>query len=144
MVQLTKAKVRQFEEVAKANANDCVVLTSGRLADQPPEGQARIIASTSKATAEALRDAMVKVLNDADAHRSEPSLPDKNRFNVLYEQLDAKLKSGHGTSAYYFSDESSKAPADIKCKAGILVFSEALTLPEKDRRFMLTTFFSPE
>ena len=69
---------------------------------------------------------------------------DEKRFNTLIAQLDAKLKSTYGTSAYYFADDSENLPSAVRCKAGLLLFREALNLPEKDRSFMLTTLFASE
>lgn len=142
VLQYAYAKTRQFQEIADSNANDCMLLMSGRLAAAPYATQARIMASVSKETAQALQDSVVKILNDADAYRGAPPAPDEKRFNALLEQLDSKLKSAYGTSVYYFGDDSLNKPADERCKAGLLTFKEALNLPEKDRAFMLRTLFA--
>lgn len=141
MLQYAKAKIQQFQEVADSNASDCLSLMSGRLEKAPPATQARIMASISKETTKALQDAFVKILNDADAHRNAPPASDQKRFNALYEQLDVKLKSAYGTSAYYFGDDSLNKRADVRCKAGLFLFKEALNLAEKDRSFMLRALF---
>ena len=143
MLQYAKAKIQQSQEVVEANPSDCVSLMLA-----PPEGlspamQAKIIASTSKETLNAIEDAFVKILNDADAHRNAPAAIDEKRFNALIAQLDAKLKSTYGTSAYYFTDDSGKLPSAVRCKAGLLLFKEALNLPEKDRSFILPILFNP-
>jgi hypothetical protein len=144
MLQYAKAKIQQFQEVADSNASDCVSLMLGRLERAPPAAQARIMAGTSKDTTKALQDALVKILNDADAHRNAPAVSNEKRFNALFGQLDVKLKSANGTSAYYFGDDSLNKPAEVRCKAGLLLFKEALNLPEKDRSFMLRALFGVE
>lgn len=115
----------------------------GQLASADLEAQMRITNTTSKATREAMQAAFVKVLNDADDQR-DITLSDDERFNALYEQLDSTLQTTYGTSAYYIGDDSSGHPADVRCKAGLLLFKETLALPPDDRSFMLRNLFAGE
>jgi len=144
MLQYGKAKIRQFEEIAKANSSDCVAFMSGELAEASPTKVAMIMSGISKETNQAVQDSIVQVINDADAYRNAPPVSDEKRANNLYRQLDAKLQSTHGTSVFYFSDESLKKSPEIRCKAGMLMFTAAINLPEKDRTFMLRTMFAGE
>ena len=142
VLQYTKVKLQQFREVGNANASDCVSLMLGQLEAAPPATQERITANTSKETRQAMQEAFVKILNDADVFRHAPPGPDETRFKTLFEQLDNKLLTAHSTSAYYFGDDSLNKPAEVRCKAGLLLFEEALNLPEKDRAFMLRALFT--
>ncbi len=141
IIEYANAKIRQFEEVSAANSSDCVSLMTGQLASASPATITRVMGSISKETTEALQSAIIKVLNEADAHRNSPPVADEKRSSALFDRLDAKLKSVHGTSAYYFSDDSLNRPADVRCKAGLLLFKEAVNLPEMDRPFMLRALF---
>ncbi|MGB7543217.1 MAG: hypothetical protein WBM28_14535, partial [Burkholderiales bacterium] len=144
ILQFAKARTQQLQEVLNSNASDCVLLMLNQLRGAPPAVQARITASTSKETLQAVQDAFVKILNDADALRSAPPAPDEKRFNALIAQLDVRLKSAYGTSVYYFGDDSLKKSAEVRCKAGLFLFNEVVNLPEKDRSFMLRALFGAE
>lgn len=163
LLQFAIARVQLFREVAASSADDCVLLMRGQVANADYQTQKRIMAIPSKETKDANRDASVRVINDANTYSNVAGTHDQGRFNALYGQLDAKLKSSYGTSAdYLFGDDSLNKPAfvdpfakplvkekpamtnEIRCNAGLLWFKEVLNLPPKDRSFMLRMVLGSE
>lgn len=145
LLQFGRGKVQMYQEVAASNADDCLsmMLVRSDSASQL-QSQLRIMASLSKKTNDAMSDANLKVFNAAGSLKAANAVKDPIRFEALFEQLDATLTSTYGTSAYYLSDDSLNKPAEVRCKAGLLLFKEVLNLPPQDRSFMLRQFFGGE
>jgi hypothetical protein len=144
MLLFAKAKLSSFRDVAKGNPSDCYTMMSGTIADADPATQIRISKSMSPETDALNGQAMQNVVEDSDTYRQAMDSPTSEaHFKALLAQLDTVLTNKYSLSVYYFTDNSLNMPADVRCKAGIAMFEEAMNLPSDDRAFMLRKFFAP-
>ncbi len=134
-----QAKIQISREVAERSADDCVAFLYG-LQPEDAATAARISGLVTKQTTELKNAAIAKVFEEAGTAMLAVNPNDENRFNSLVSQLDRTVKSNYQTSVYSFFDL--KKPADVRCKAGILILEEVLNLPPNDRTFMLRRLFA--
>lgn len=132
-----RTKLLMFREVAANNAEDCVMLMSGEAQNATPAVSSRIFSVMSEETKVASRKAIGRVLEDEGMGKFEQENADA-RFEQLFKLIDDKLKPA-GTSAYYFMDDTKSV--DVRCKAGLGVYGEVMSLPVQDRSFMLRRLF---
>ena len=134
-----RTKLLMLRDVAANNADDCVMLMSGEAQNATPAVSSHIFSAMSEETKTASRKAIGRVIEDEGMGRFEQENADA-RFEQLYRLIDDKLKLA-GTSAFYFMDETKSA--DVRCKSGLGVYGEVMSLPVADRSFMLRRMFIP-
>ena len=134
LLEYAQAKTRMFRDVAAKSPDDCALLMAGKGVEAGPAVVARILTGVPEETKTAMSKSLARVIEESGAFDTVLDPKTEARFDVLYEQIDTKLKA-RGTSAYFLADE--KKPAQARCTAGLGIFEEAQNLPAADRTFML-------
>lgn len=100
LVEFARSRLTLLEEVAKASANDCDILFSGK-ADVAHFS--RINAYQSEESRLAARKALIRVIEDAIG-KPRQSFNDEARLSHLTAQLEIKLKASGLSLSYVFPD----------------------------------------
>ena len=128
-----KTKLLMFKDVAAKNADDCTLLMSGDAQNAGVAVMQRILSYVTEDTKLATRKAIARVLEEEGSGTYDLETAEA-RSDKLYQLIDDKMKPT-GSSAFYLADQTKSA--DVRCKSGIGVFEQVMSLPPSDRSFML-------
>lgn len=140
LLDFGQTKIKMLRDIAAKNTGDCVQFMSGEAQNATPAVAARILSHVSDETKTAARKAIGRVIEDEGQWRYVQENADA-RLEKTYKVIDDKLKRA-GTSVYYFMDDTKSS--DVRCRAGIGIFSEVMSLPAQDRSFMLRSLFGAD
>ncbi len=132
-----QTKLLMFKDVASKSAGDCTLLMSGEAQNAGVAVMQRILSYVTEDTKLATRNAIGRVLEDEGQGTYDLATAEAHS-DKLYQIIDDKMKP-MGSSAFYLADQTKSA--DVRCKSGIGVYEQVMSLPPSDRSFMLRYLF---
>ena len=128
LVRYTEVRVATYEEVARANAGDCVALITG---EAKPDVAIRMRTYQSAGNREATSAAMSSVIEEAANKTGHFELSEKESSDLM-SRIETKLAE-RGLSTEYILGEKRTGTMEQQCQSGIHLFRESLRLPEPAR-----------